>query len=89
MRKALMWLPLLLIGATPVTWAVTPEAWKHTAYAYDARQTELGTALADFAKEFGMALDLSLIHISTIIDELCLKISDVTLHKIKIYHHEQ
>lgn len=58
MRKALMWLPLLLIGLTPVTWAVTPEAWKHTAYAYDARQTELTTALADFAKEFGMALDM-------------------------------
>ncbi|AKF52793.1 type III secretion system outer membrane ring subunit SctC [Pseudomonas syringae pv. aptata] len=58
MRKALMWLPLLLIGLSPATWAVTPEAWKHTAYAYDARQTELATALADFAKEFGMALDM-------------------------------
>lgn len=58
MRKALMWLPLLLIGVTSATWAVTPEAWKHTAYAYDARQTELNTALADFAKEFGMALDM-------------------------------
>lgn len=58
MRKALMWLPLLLIGVTSVTWAVTPEAWKHTAYAYDARQTELSVALADFAKEFGMALDM-------------------------------
>jgi len=59
MRKALMWLPLLLIGMTSPTWAATPEAWKHTAYAYDARQTELGTALADFAKEFGMALDMT------------------------------
>lgn len=58
MRKALMWLPLLLIGVTSATWAVTPEAWKHTAYAYDARQTELSVALADFAKEFGMALDM-------------------------------
>jgi type III secretion protein C len=58
MRKALMWLPLLLIGATPATWAVVPEAWKHTAYAYDAQQTELNTTLADFAKEFGMALDM-------------------------------
>nr|AAC34756.1 HrcC [Pseudomonas syringae pv. tomato] len=59
MRKALMWLPLLLIGVIPATWAVTPEAWKHTAYAYDARQTELSTALADFAREFGMSLDMS------------------------------
>ncbi|KPW35292.1 Outer-membrane type III secretion protein HrcC [Pseudomonas coronafaciens pv. garcae] len=59
MRKALMWLPLLLIGVIPATWAVTPEAWKHTAYAYDAQQTELSTALSDFATEFGMALDMS------------------------------
>ncbi|MCF5599539.1 EscC/YscC/HrcC family type III secretion system outer membrane ring protein [Pseudomonas syringae] len=59
MRKALMWLPLLLIGVAPATWAVTPDAWKHTAYAYDARQTELSDALADFAREFGMALDIS------------------------------
>ena len=59
MRKALMWLPLLLIGVTPATWAVVPESWKHTAYAYDARQTELATALADFAKEFGLGLDMA------------------------------
>lgn len=59
MRKALMWLPLLLIGVTPATWAAVPESWKHTAYAYDARQTELGTALADFAKEFGLGLDMT------------------------------
>lgn len=59
MRKALMWLPLLLIGVTPATWAAVPESWKHTAYAYDARQTELATALADFAKEFGLGLDMT------------------------------
>ncbi|UZE25646.1 type III secretion system outer membrane ring subunit SctC [Pseudomonas sp. B21-056] len=59
MRKALMWLPLLLIGVTPATWAAVPDSWKHTAYAYDARQTELGTALADFAKEFGLGLDMT------------------------------
>ncbi|WP_434702642.1 type III secretion system outer membrane ring subunit SctC [Pseudomonas sp. Z1-12] len=59
MRKALMWLPLLWIGVTPATWAAIPESWKHTAYAYDARETELATALADFAKEFGLGLDMS------------------------------
>ncbi|KAA8712072.1 type III secretion system outer membrane ring subunit SctC [Pseudomonas cannabina] len=59
MRKALMWLPLLWLMITPATWAAVPEAWKQTAYAYDARQTELVTALADFAKEFGLALDTS------------------------------
>jgi len=59
MRKALIWLPLLWLMATPATWAGVPEAWKQTAYAYDARQTDLVTALADFAKEFGLALDTS------------------------------
>ncbi|MBA1229471.1 type III secretion system outer membrane ring subunit SctC [Pseudomonas viridiflava] len=59
MRKALMWLPLLLIGMVPPTWAAIPDSWKHTAYAYDARETELSTALSDFAKEFGMALDMA------------------------------
>lgn len=59
MRKSLMWLPLLLIAASSAAWAVTPDAWKHTAYAYDAQQTELATALADFAKEFGMGLDMA------------------------------
>lgn len=59
MRKSLIWLPLLLIAASSAAWAVTPDAWKHTAYAYDAQQTELATALADFAKEFGMGLDMA------------------------------
>nr|WP_288913869.1 type III secretion system outer membrane ring subunit SctC [uncultured Pseudomonas sp.] len=58
MRRALMWLLLLSIGVTPATWASVPESWKHTAYAYDAHQAELATALADFAKEFGLGLDL-------------------------------
>lgn len=58
MRKALMWLPLLMIGIGAPALAAVPDAWKHTAYAYDARQTELATALADFAKEFGIGLDM-------------------------------
>ncbi|MDE1198605.1 MAG: type III secretion system outer membrane ring subunit SctC [Pseudomonas sp.] len=58
MRKAFMWLPLLMIGVTAPTLAAVPEAWKHTAYAYDARQTDLATALGDFAKEFGIGLDM-------------------------------
>jgi hypothetical protein len=37
MRKALMWLPLLMIGIGAPALAAVPEAWKHTAYAYDAR----------------------------------------------------
>ncbi len=59
MRKAFMWLPLLMIGVTAPTLAAVPEAWKHTAYAYDARQTDLSTALGDFAKEFGIGLDMT------------------------------
>jgi type III secretion protein C len=59
MRKAFMWLPLLMIGVTAPTLAAVPEAWKHTAYAYDARQTDLSTALGDFAKEFGIGLDMA------------------------------
>lgn len=59
MRKAFMWLPLLMIGVTAPTLAAVPEAWKHMAYAYDARQTDLSTALGDFAKEFGIGLDMA------------------------------
>lgn len=59
MRKALMWLPLLMIGIAAPTLAAVPDAWKHTAYAYDARQTDLATALKDFAKEFGIGLDMA------------------------------
>lgn len=58
MRKAVMWLPWLVLLISQQTWAVVPDSWKHTAYAYDARQTSLNTALGDFAKEFGMALDM-------------------------------
>lgn len=53
-----MWLPWLVLLISQQTWAVVPDSWKHTAYAYDARQTSLNTALGDFAKEFGMALDM-------------------------------
>ena len=59
MRKAFMWLPLLMIGVAMPTLAAVPDAWKHTAYAYDARQTDLATALKDFAKEFGISLDMA------------------------------
>lgn len=58
MRKAFMWLPLLMIGVAAPTLAAVPDAWKHTAYAYDARQTDLTTALKDFAKEFGIGLEM-------------------------------
>jgi type III secretion protein C len=61
MYKALMWLPLLMIGIGSPTLAAVPDAWKHTAYAYEARKTDLATALADFAKEFGIALDMAAI----------------------------
>ncbi|WP_188868605.1 type III secretion system outer membrane ring subunit SctC [Pseudomonas asuensis] len=58
MRKALMWLPWLLCVISSPVWSAVPDSWKHTAYAYDARQTDLNTALGDFAKEFGMGLDM-------------------------------
>ncbi|WP_110949824.1 type III secretion system outer membrane ring subunit SctC [Pseudomonas bohemica] len=59
MRKAFMWLPLLMIGVAMPALAAVPDAWKHTAYAYDARQTDLATALKDFAREFGIGLDMA------------------------------
>ncbi|WLG46822.1 type III secretion system outer membrane ring subunit SctC [Pseudomonas sp. FP1740] len=59
MCKAFIWLPLLMIGISGPTLAAVPETWKHTAYAYDARQTDLATALGDFAKEFGISLDMA------------------------------
>ena len=59
MRKALMRLPLLMIGVSAPTLAVVPETWKQTVYAYDAQQTDLTTALAAFAREFGIGLDMA------------------------------
>jgi len=58
MRKAYKWLPLFLIGMIAPVWAAVPKAWTHTAYAYDAQQTDLATVLGSFAKEFGLGLDM-------------------------------
>jgi type III secretion protein C len=58
MRKVVMWLPWLMLLISQHTWAAVPDSWKHTAYAYDARQSTLNAALADFAREFGMGLDM-------------------------------
>lgn len=58
MRKALIWLPWLFVVAVMPAWALPPESWKRTAYAYDAQRTDLMTALGDFAREFGLALDM-------------------------------
>ncbi|MBD1599771.1 type III secretion system outer membrane ring subunit SctC [Pseudomonas typographi] len=58
MRKAVKWLPWLVLLIGHPGWAAVPDSWKHTAYAYDARQTSLNTALGDFAKEFGIGLDM-------------------------------
>jgi type III secretion protein C len=53
-----MWLPWLVLLLGQQTLAAVPESWKHTAYAYDARQSSLNATLGDFAKEFGMGLDM-------------------------------
>lgn len=58
MRKAFKWLPLFLMLANASAFAVVPAAWKHTAYAYDAKETTVNVTLQDFAKEFGMGLDM-------------------------------
>ncbi|OLU33676.1 EscC/YscC/HrcC family type III secretion system outer membrane ring protein [Pseudomonas sp. PA15(2017)] len=58
MRKALRWLPWLYFVVAMPALALPPESWKRTAYAYDAQQAELMTALGDFAREFGLALDM-------------------------------
>ncbi|WP_223536940.1 type III secretion system outer membrane ring subunit SctC [Pseudomonas sp. GL-B-16] len=57
MRKAVLWLTwLMLFGQQAL--AAVPENWKHTAYAYDARQSSLNATLGDFAREFGIGLDM-------------------------------
>lgn len=56
--KAFKWLPWLLIWMSASAFAAVPPAWKHTAYAYDASQADLATALADFAKEFGLGFEM-------------------------------
>ncbi|WP_437883139.1 type III secretion system outer membrane ring subunit SctC [Pseudomonas sp. LRF_L74] len=58
MRNVLIWLPWLLFVVCLPARALPPDSWKRTAYAYDARQTDLMTALGDFAREFGMTLDM-------------------------------
>lgn len=58
MHKALKWLPWLFFVVAMPAHALPPESWRGTAYAYDAQQTELMTALGDFAREFGLALDM-------------------------------
>ncbi|MBF7143255.1 MULTISPECIES: type III secretion system outer membrane ring subunit SctC [Pseudomonas] len=58
MQKAVMWLTCCVLLLGQQAWAAVPDSWKQTAYAYDARQTTLNTTLADFAKEFGMGLDM-------------------------------
>lgn len=58
MRKAVMWLPWLVLVIGLQAQASVPESWKHTAYAYDAQQSSLNVALGDFAREFGMGLQM-------------------------------
>ena len=59
MHKALRWLPCLLMAASAGAFAVTPPAWKHTAYSYDAQQSSLAATLQAFAKEFDISLDMA------------------------------
>lgn len=58
MRNTLIWLSWLSLLVSIPAHAVPPESWKQTAYAYDARQTDLNTALSDFTREFGISLDM-------------------------------
>ncbi|PKM32748.1 MAG: EscC/YscC/HrcC family type III secretion system outer membrane ring protein [Gammaproteobacteria bacterium HGW-Gammaproteobacteria-12] len=58
MRNTLISLSWLLLLVSIPAHAVPPESWKQTAYAYDARQTDLNSALADFTREFGLSLDM-------------------------------
>lgn len=59
MLKAYRWLPCVLLWASAQAFAVVPPTWKHTAYAYDAQQTPLATALQAFTKEFGIGLEMA------------------------------
>lgn len=45
----------LLVGQAH---ASAPDSWRHNDYAYDAHDTPLSTVLADFAREFGVTLDM-------------------------------
>lgn len=58
MLKALRWLPWWFLVIAMPAQAIPPESWKRTAYAYDAQQVDLMTALGDFGREFGLALDM-------------------------------
>lgn len=58
MRKAYRWLPWLLLGLSAPAFAAIPPAWKQTAYAFDAQQTELSSVLEAFAREFGVNLEM-------------------------------
>ena len=58
MHKVYRWLSCLFLGVNTCAFAVTPAAWKHTAYAYEAQQASLETTLQAFAKEFDVGLDM-------------------------------
>lgn len=61
MRKAYRWLPWLLMGLTAPAFSAIPPAWKQTAYAFDAQQTDLSSVLEAFAREFGVSLEMDAI----------------------------
>jgi type III secretion protein C len=52
-------LPLMaaMLWATP-TFAVVPEQWRDTPYAYDAKNAPLSQVLKDFAESFGVKLEM-------------------------------
>ncbi|AMB87256.1 secretin [Pseudomonas agarici] len=58
MHRVAWWLPWLLIWLSAPALAVVPPAWKHTAYAYEAKQVDVTKALEDFAREFGVGLEM-------------------------------
>jgi type III secretion protein C len=58
-RTAWTCLPLMaaMLWATP-TFAVVPEQWRDTPYAYEAKNAPLSQVLKDFAESFGVKLEL-------------------------------
>ena len=58
MRRITMILALLGLLYGGSLYAAVPAAWKTTAFAYDAQNTPLELALSDFARTFGVKLDM-------------------------------
>ena len=57
-RRLAMWMAFCVFCWSGAAAAAVPASWKNTSFAYDARDTPLAEALMDFARTFGVTLDI-------------------------------